>query len=127
MPAATARPGPRGRNRGCPGTTPERLTRGAAAGLITADERDTLLGGFDRVYSVLSDIEARAHGTDSVPTTYLRPRDLDTLTRRLLRETLRAVRSVQNRVDDSWMRRIGPQSTPRPRRRDSPPAVAPGR
>jgi len=89
------------------GTTPERLSRGAAAGLLTADERDTLLGGFDRVYTVLFDAEARAGRAGATPSTYLRPDDLDTLTRRLLRETLRAVHAVQLRVDDTWMRRIG--------------------
>jgi len=89
------------------GTTSERLIRGAAAGLVTADERDTLLGGFDRVYTVLFDAEARAGRAGGTPSTFLRPGDLDTLTRRLLRETLRAVHAVQVRVDDTWMRRIG--------------------
>jgi CBS domain-containing protein len=89
------------------GTTRDRLARGADAGLITPDERDTLLGGFDHVYTVAFDLEVRALRSGAAPSTYLRPRDLDSLTRRLLRETLRAVHAVHNRVDESWIGRIG--------------------
>jgi CBS domain-containing protein len=88
------------------GTTVERLDRGAAAGLINDDERHTLRVGFDSVYTLLYDLEVRAVRTGGPPTTYLDPRRLDTLTRRHLRETLRAVHQVQSRVDESWIRRL---------------------
>jgi CBS domain-containing protein len=88
------------------GTTSERLDRGAEAGLLTDDELHTLVGGFDSIYTVLYDLEIHALRSGETPTTYLRPRDLDSLTRRHLRETLRAINVVQNRVDQSWIRRL---------------------
>lgn len=88
------------------GTTAERLGRGAHAGLISDDERHILQIGFDSVYTTLYDLEVTALRAGTPPTTYLNPRDLDTLTRRHLRETLRAVREVQGRVDQSWIRRL---------------------
>jgi CBS domain-containing protein len=88
------------------GTTPERLRRGADASLITADEADTLTVGFENIYTVLFDHEVRRLRSSAVPDTFIDPRDLGSLTRRHLRETLRAVAVVQNRVDQSWIRRL---------------------
>jgi CBS domain-containing protein len=88
------------------GTTSERLARGVEAGLITEDERHTLQVGFDNVYTILYDLEVQAVRGGSTPTTYVNPRHLHTLTRRHLRETLRAVHAVQTRVDQSWIRRL---------------------
>ena len=75
-------------------------------GLLSADEGDTLAGGFDDVYALLLRHEARAIRSGVTPTTYLAPRDLDTLTRRHLRETFRAIALVQARVDRDWMSRL---------------------
>ena len=88
------------------GTTPQRLGRGAAAGLLTADEAQTLAGGFDSVYALLLDHEVAAIRCGKDPETFLAPRDLDTLTRRHLRETFRAIIRVQERVDQDWTRRL---------------------
>ncbi|HET6533907.1 MAG TPA: putative nucleotidyltransferase substrate binding domain-containing protein [Actinoplanes sp.] len=88
------------------GTTTERLRRGAQTGLLSADEADTLAGGFDDVYSLLLRHQMRAIRSGSTPTTYLAPRDLDTLTRRHLRESFRAIALVQTRIDADWMRRL---------------------
>jgi CBS domain-containing protein len=88
------------------GTTPDRLRRGAQTGLLSADEADTLAGGFDDVYSLLMRHEVRAIRSGVAPTTYLAPRDLDTLTRRHLRESFRAIALVQARVDRDWMSRV---------------------
>lgn len=96
------------------GTTPERLDRGADAGLITGDERHTLGLGFDSIYTILYDLEVQALRTGGSPTTYVNPHHLDTLTRRHLRETLRAVHDVQERVDQSWIRRLDGQPASRP-------------
>ena len=89
------------------GTTIERLHRGAALGLLTTDEADTLAGGFENVYGLLLRHEVRAlpaHGTPS--TTFIAPKDLDSLTRRHLRETFRAITLVQSRVDRAWLTRL---------------------
>jgi CBS domain-containing protein len=88
------------------GTTPDRLRRGAQTGLLTADEADTLAGGFDDIYTLLLRHEARAIRSGVTPTTYLAPRELDTLTRRHLRETFRAIALVQARVDGDAMSRL---------------------
>ena len=88
------------------GTTPDRLHRGAQTGLLSADEADTLAGGFDDVYALLMRHEVRAIRSGGTPTTYLAPRDLDTLTRRHLRESFRAIALVQARIDRDWMNRL---------------------
>ena len=88
------------------GTTPQRLARGLAAGLLRPDEAATLLGGFEHVHTLLLDHELRAVRTGADPSTFIRPADLDPFTRRHLRETFRAVRSVQTRADQDWIRRL---------------------
>lgn len=88
------------------GTTPQRLRRGAAAGLLTADETQTLVGGYESIYALLLDHEVAALRSGGEPETFITPRDLDTLTRRHLRETFRAIIRVQERVDQDWTRRL---------------------
>jgi len=88
------------------GTTVERLRRGTALGLLTADEADTLAGGFDGIYALLLRRQVEAIRAGQTPSTYIAPRDLDTLTRRHLRETFRAVALVQARVDRDWLHRL---------------------
>jgi len=88
------------------GTTTDRLRRGAQLGLLSTDEADTLAGGFDNVYSLLLRHEVQAVRGGVTPTTFFAPRDLDTLTRRHLRESFRAIALVQARVDRDWMRRL---------------------
>jgi CBS domain-containing protein len=88
------------------GTTPQRLRHGVAAGLLTADEAQTLIGGHESIYSLLLDHEVAALRSGAQPATLIAPRDLDTLTRRHLRETFRAIIRVQERVDQDWARRL---------------------
>jgi len=88
------------------GTTTDRLRRGAQTGLLSTDEADTLAGGFDDVYTLLMRHEAHAIRDGGTPTTYFSPADLDTLTRRHLRESFRAIAMVQSRVNNDWMRRL---------------------
>jgi CBS domain-containing protein len=88
------------------GTTPQRLRRGAAAGLLTADEAQTLTGGYESVYALVLDHEIAALRAGGQPETFIAPRDLDTLTRRHLRETFRAIIRVQERLDQDWARRL---------------------
>ncbi|WP_460494774.1 putative nucleotidyltransferase substrate binding domain-containing protein [Dactylosporangium cerinum] len=45
--------------------------------------------------------------TSGTPTsTFIAPKDLDSLTRRHLRETFRAIALVQSRVDRAWLTRL---------------------
>jgi CBS domain-containing protein len=88
------------------GTTPERLRRGAAAGLLTDDEAQTLTGAFEDVYALLLDHEVAAIRSGAEPSTYIEPDALDTLTRRHLRDTFRAVGLVQAHVGRAWLSRL---------------------
>jgi CBS domain-containing protein len=88
------------------GTTPERLRRGADAGLLTRDEADTLAGAFEDSYELLLEREVRAIRSDEPHTTFIAPRDLDTLTRRHLRESFRAIALVQGRIESDWAWRL---------------------
>jgi len=50
------------------------------------------------------DLTAIAHGTE--PSTFLNPKELDTLTRRHLRETFRATSSIQDDIATGWTARL---------------------
>ncbi|WP_173161260.1 putative nucleotidyltransferase substrate binding domain-containing protein [Phytohabitans suffuscus] len=88
------------------GTTVERLRRGTALGLLSTDETDTLAGGFDGIYGLLLHRQVEAIRGGQAPSTYVTPGELDTLTRRHLRETFRAVALVQARVDRGGLHRL---------------------
>lgn len=88
------------------GNTPERLRRGADHKLVTTDEVQTLAGAFEYLYGLVLDHEVDALRSGDTPTTFIAPRDLDSLTRRHLRESFRAVRSVQARIDEHWLARV---------------------
>jgi CBS domain-containing protein len=88
------------------GSTPERLRRGAALGLLSTDEAETLAGGFESIYGLLLAQDVHAIRSGGAPSRYIAPGQLDTLTRRHLRETFRAVALVQARVDRGWLHRL---------------------
>jgi CBS domain-containing protein len=88
------------------GTTPERLRRGAEAGLLSADECASLIGAYEQVYGLLLELEIEALRTSSPVSTYIAPSRLDSLTRRHLRESFRAIAAVQNRLESNWQGRI---------------------
>lgn len=88
------------------GTTPERLRRGADQGLLTTDEAQTLTGAFQYVYAMVLHEEAEALRSGATGSTFVAPGDLDSLTRRHLRESFRAIRSVQARLDEHWLARL---------------------
>ncbi|MBI4942045.1 MAG: CBS domain-containing protein [Actinobacteria bacterium] len=89
------------------GTTPERLRRGAAEGLLTTDEAETLVGAYHQVYALLLAEEVEAIRAGRQASTYVAPGDLDSLTRRHLRESFRAIGHVQERLESEWQRRLG--------------------
>jgi CBS domain-containing protein len=89
------------------GSTVTRLRRGEQTGLLTVDETETLVRAFEYIYGLLlgREIEAIRAG-DTAATTWIAPNQLDTLTRRYLREAFRAVAEVQNRLDGEWVARL---------------------
>ena len=88
------------------GPTQDRLEQGAAAGLLTRDEADTLRGAHREMFELqfareIGDLRERRDRT-----TYLDPKTLDTLTRRHLRESFRAIARVQGRLEAEWSARL---------------------
>jgi CBS domain-containing protein len=88
------------------GGTIDRLRRGQGAGLLTPDEADILSAAFEQSYGLLMKRDLTAIGRATTPTTYVDPRELDTLTRRHLRETFRATASIQEDIASTWTSRI---------------------
>lgn len=87
------------------GTTPQRLRRGAAAGLLTEDEAESLVGAYEHLYGLLLEQEVAAIRAGEPPSTYVDPAELDSLTRRHLRESFRAIAQVQDRLGSQWQSR----------------------
>ncbi|MEH0653023.1 putative nucleotidyltransferase substrate binding domain-containing protein [Streptomyces scabiei] len=88
------------------GTTPDRLRRGAANGMLTDEEAETLIGAFTDIYELAIEREVAAIRGGGTASTWIAPKELDTLTRRHLRESFRVIASVQNRVDGEWKSRL---------------------
>lgn len=88
------------------GSTPERLRRAQHAGLLTADESSSLVGAFEEIFGLLMAREIDAIKTGAQASRYLAPRDLDSLTRRLLRETFRVISAVQAALEGEWTSRV---------------------
>lgn len=87
------------------GTTPDRLRRAVDARLLTRDESDTLVGAYEQIFTLLLAAEVEAIRAGRVADTYLAPQNLDTLTRRHLRESFRAIAHVQSRLESIWTNR----------------------
>lgn len=90
------------------GSTPDRLSRAAAAGLLTTGEAETLEGAFRDVYELALRKEVAAIRDSKPPSSWIAPHDLDSLTRRHLRESFRAVSTVQAQLEGGWMARMTP-------------------
>jgi CBS domain-containing protein len=88
------------------GSTTDRLRRGAEAGVLTQDESDTLIGAFEEVYDLLLRRELTALAAGAQPSLFIAPRELDTLSRRHLRESFRAIAAVQDSVEANWLSRL---------------------
>lgn len=88
------------------GATPERLRRGAAAGLLTSGEADALVGAFEQVFGLLFDREVAAIRSGGTAGEYVAPGELDPLTRRFLRETFREIAHVQRELESNWLARL---------------------
>ncbi|HEY1919753.1 MAG TPA: putative nucleotidyltransferase substrate binding domain-containing protein [Streptosporangiaceae bacterium] len=88
------------------GTTPERLHRAAAAGLLTDDEAQTLAGAFADVYELLLRQEITALREGRRPSRWVAPRSLDNLTRRHLRDSFHAIAAVQAELVGAWKTRL---------------------
>ncbi|MGW5153435.1 putative nucleotidyltransferase substrate binding domain-containing protein, partial [Rhodococcus koreensis] len=88
------------------GSTITRLRRGGASNLLTPDETEVLVQAFEYIYGLILGREIDAIKTTTPASTWVAPNQLDTLTRRYLREAFRAVAEVQNRVESEWVARL---------------------
>lgn len=88
------------------GSTLDRIRRGSASGLLTSDEAEVLGRAFEDMYGLLFERELDSMQTASPVSTYIAPADLDTLARRHLRESFRAIARVQSRLEGEWVSRL---------------------
>lgn len=87
-------------------STQDRLAQGAAAGLLTRDEADTLRSAHREMFELLFGREVESLRHRRAGSTFVDPQELDTLTRRHLRESFRAIAKVQVRLEGEWISRI---------------------
>ena len=87
------------------GSTTVRLHRARELGLVTHDEADSLISAFEGIYQLVLErqIAALQNGTQGATTVNVD--ELDTLTRRHLRESFRLVRDMQERIEHDWQLR----------------------
>jgi CBS domain-containing protein len=88
------------------GSTPERVSRGADVGLFTVDEAETLKGAHAEIFGLLMEQEIEAIRSGTRLNHHVDPKSLDSLTRRHLRESFRAISSVQSTLQGEWVSRL---------------------
>lgn len=86
-------------------STQDRLAMGAEAGLLSADESQQLRHAHQDMYELLFEREIEALRAGAVPSTWVDPRSLDTLSRRHLRESFKSIGRVQERLEGEWIGR----------------------
>ena len=89
------------------GSTIDRLKRAASAGLLREDESDILINAFKDIYELVFEAEIAAIRGGREGSSWISPQSLDSLTRRHLRESFRAVSAIQTRFHNEWETRLG--------------------
>lgn len=86
-------------------STQERLALGAQYGLLSTDEAAALRHAHEELYELVfaTEIEALRHGRP--PSPYVDPKSLDSLSRRQLRQSFKAIAEVQERLENEWVPR----------------------
>lgn len=88
------------------GGTLERVHRASDAGLLLGEEPEILTAAFTGIHQLVFDEEIAAIRDGRRPTTWISPDSLDSLTRRHLRETFRAISGIQSKIESEWIRRL---------------------
>jgi CBS domain-containing protein len=88
------------------GGTIDRLNRASAAGLLKNDEADILITAFKDIYELAFEEEIGAIRSGRAASNWISPDHLDSLTRRHLRESFRAVAAIQMRIQSEWESRL---------------------
>ena len=89
------------------GSTIDRLRRAASAGLLREEEADILINAFKDIYELVFEAEIAAIRGGREGSSWISPQNLDSLTRRHLRESFRAVSAIQTRFHNDWETRLG--------------------
>ena len=88
------------------GGTLERLTRAEEVGLLRGHEHEILRSAFENIHQLVFDQEIAAIRAGVAPTTWVSLDSLDSLTRRHLRETFRAISNIQSKIEGDWAHRL---------------------
>jgi CBS domain-containing protein len=88
------------------GGTIDRLNRASSAGLLKDDEASILIGAFKDIYQLAFEEEIDAIRSGREASSWISPEHLDSLTRRHLRESFRAIAEVQTRIQSEWEVRL---------------------
>lgn len=88
------------------GSTVDRLRRAEHEGFLTSDQAHSLEAAYDHVFTMLLNREISALKAGGPPSPFVRPAELDSLTRRFLRESFRAVAEIQSDLQRKWVARI---------------------
>ena len=85
------------------GQHPRSADPGAESGLLTQDESLTLQGAYKVMFELLFSREIDAVRQGTAASTYVDPKELDTFTRRQLREAFRVIAKVQGRLSSELL------------------------
>ena len=88
------------------GGTIERLHRARDAVILRGEEPEILSTAFTDIHQLVFDEEIDAIRTGRPATTWISPDSLDSLTRRHLRETFRAISNIQSTIESHWSTRL---------------------
>ncbi len=88
------------------GGTIDRLRRAAGNGSLKEDEADILINAFKDIYQLIFEQEIASIRSGKEGSSWISPNNLDSLTRRHLRESFRAVAAIQNRIQAEWESRV---------------------
>jgi CBS domain-containing protein len=82
------------------------LKRAAVNGSLKEDEADILTNAFGDIYQLIFEQEIMSIRSGKEGSSWISPQNLDSLTRRHLRESFRAVAAIQNRIQSEWESRV---------------------
>lgn len=88
------------------GGTIDRLKRAAINGSLKEDEANILEAAFKDIYQLIFEQEIASIRSGKEGSSWISPDNLDSLTRRHLRESFRAVAAIQNRIQSEWETRV---------------------
>lgn len=88
------------------GSTIDRLKRAASAGILKDEEAGILVNAFKDIHQLVFEEEIAAIRSGREGSSWISPQHLDSLTRRHLRESFRAVSAIQTRFQNEWEARL---------------------